>query len=308
VKPPICIIVENLAVPADRRVWQEANALAEAGYSVSIICPKGRGYNRSRETLNGIEIYRHPSFNASGALGHVFEYSWALAAEFFLALRVYARTRFRILQACNPPDTIFLIALFFKLFGVRFIFDHHDLVPELCRVRFARIPLVHRVARLAERLTFRTADVTLATNESFRRIAAVRGSVPPDRTFVVQTCPDLAKLCFTPRAGLKEGRTYLVAYVGIMEPQDGLGLLLDSIAHLVNAKGRRDTLFVLIGWGTELPRLRAQAAKRGLAQWVKFTGPLYGDDLWAYLATADVAVAPEPVNELIDKLTMIKIF
>ena len=139
-KTAVCIIVENLAVPADRRVWLEANALAEAGYSVSIICPKGRGYNRSRETLNGIEIYRHSSFDSTGLPDHIFEYVWALAAEFFLALKVYARTRFRILQACNPPDNIFLIALFFKLFGVRFIFDHHDLVPELCRVRFARVP------------------------------------------------------------------------------------------------------------------------------------------------------------------------
>lgn len=144
-KIPICIIVENLAVPADRRVWQEANALAEAGYAVSIICPKGRGYDRSRETLNGIEIYRHSTLSAVGVIGHIFEYAWALAAEFLLALRVYARTRSRILQACNPSDNIFLIALFFKLFGVRFIFDHHDLVPELCRVRFARHTLLYRL-------------------------------------------------------------------------------------------------------------------------------------------------------------------
>jgi glycosyltransferase involved in cell wall biosynthesis/peptidoglycan/xylan/chitin deacetylase (PgdA/CDA1 family) len=307
-KTAICIIVENLAVPADRRVWQEANALAEAGYAVSIICPKGRGYVRSRETLNGIEIYRHSSFNSVGLIGHTFEYGWAFAAEFLLALRVYARTKFRILQACNPPDTIFLIALFFKLFGVRFIFDHHDLVPELCRVRFARIPLLYRLACLAEWLTFRTADVTIATNEPFREIAAVRGGVPRDRSFVVRTCPDLAKLRFTPRASLKEGRAHLVVYVGIMEPQDGVDLLLDSIDHLVNEKGRRDTLFALIGWGTEVPRLRARAAERGLEPWVRFTGPLYGDDLWAYLATADVAVAPDPFNELNDKLSMIKIF
>lgn len=307
-KTAICIIVENLAVPADRRVWQEANALAEAGYAVSIICPKGRGFDRARETLNGIEIYRHSSFNSAGVFSHSFEYAWALAAEFLLALKVYARTKFRILQACNPPDTIFLIALFFKLFGIRFIFDHHDLVPELCRIRFARIPLMYRLVSLAERLTFRTADVTIATNDSFREIAAVRGNVPRDRSFVVRTCPDLAKLRFTPQAALKEGRTQLVVYVGLMEPQDGLDLLLDSIDHLVNEKARRDTLFALIGWGTELPRLQVRAAERGLEPWVRFTGPLYGDDLWAYLATADVAVAPDPFNELNDKLSMIKVF
>ena len=307
-KPAICIIVENLPVRADRRVWQEANALAEAGYAVSVICPKGSGFQRSHETVDGIEIYAHPTLNASGVAGHVFEYAWALVAEFALALRVYARTRFRVLQACNPPDTIFLIALFFKLFGVRFIFDHHDLAPELCRIRFARVPLLHRIVLLAERLTFQTADVTLATNQSFREIAAVRGGVPPDRTFVVQTCPNLAKLSFAPNPDLKAGYAHLAVYVGIMEPQDGLDLLLDSIDLLVNGKGRRDTLFALIGWGTELPRLKALAAKRGLEPWVRFTGPVYGDDLWAYLATADMAVAPDPVNELNDKLTMIKIF
>jgi len=304
----ICIIVENLTVPADRRVWQEANALVEAGYSVSIICPKGRGYGRSRETLDGIEIYRHPSFNSVGVLGHAFEYIWALAAEFYLALRVYARTRFQVLQACNPPDTIFLIALFFKLFGVRFIFDHHDPVPELCRVRFRRMPWLYRLVRLSERLTFRAADVTIATNESFREIAAARGCVAAERTFVVRTCPDLKKLCFTPRADLKEGKERLVVYVGIMESQDGLQSLLDSIDHLVNVQKRRDTFFALIGWGTELPRLKALAAERGLEPWVRFTGPAYGEDLWAYLATADAAVAPDPVNELNDKLAMIKVF
>ena len=255
-KTAICIIVENLAVPADRRVWQEANALAEAGYSVSIICPKGSGYERSRETLSGIEIYRHSSFNSVGLLGHIFEYFWAFAAEFRLALRVYARTRFRILQACNPPDTIFLIALFFKLFGVRFIFDHHDLVPELCRVRFARKPWLYGLVCLAERLTFRTADVAIATNDSFREIAALRGHIPLDRSFVARTCPDFAKLRFTPQTSLREGQKHLVVCVGIMEPQDGVNLLPDSIDHLVNKNGRRATLFVLVGWGTERPACR----------------------------------------------------
>lgn len=307
-KPAICIIVENEALPGDRRVWQEANALVEAGYAVSVICAKEPGYERSRETLNGIEIYRHSTFRSVGAAGHVFEYVWALAAEFLLALKVYKRTRFRILQGCNPPDDIFLIALFFKLFGVRFIFDHHDLAPELCRVRFARMTPLQWLAGLGERFTFRTADVTIATNDSFREVAMARGGVPRDRTFVVQTCPDLAELCFTPKPSLKEGLANLVAYVGIMELQDGLDLLLESIDHLVNEKGRRDTLFALIGSGTEVPRLRVRVAERGLEPWVRFTGRLYGADLWAYLATADVAVSPDPFNELNDKLSMIKIF
>ncbi|PYV11388.1 MAG: glycosyltransferase WbuB, partial [Acidobacteria bacterium] len=149
----VCIIVENLPAPFDRRVWQEARALSEAGYRVSIICPKGRGFERSRETLDGIDIYRHRIWEASGPLGYLIEYGWALAAEFLLALKVYARTRFRVLHACNPPDSIFLIGLFFKILGVKFIFDQHDLNPELYEAKFGKRGLFYRLVCLAERLT-----------------------------------------------------------------------------------------------------------------------------------------------------------
>src|SRR5208283_3017608 len=304
----VCIIVENLVVPTDRRVWQEATALTAAGYSVSVICPKGLGYTRSTECIEGVQIYRHSSLEWPGLLGHLIEYVWALGAEFILALRIYRRSRFRILHACNPPDILFLVGLLFKVFGVRFIFDHHDLTPEFCQVRFPRKSWLHCLASLAERFTFRTADVTISTNESFREIALHRGGVSADRSFVVRTCPDLKKLAFTRHSHLKRGRKHLVIYVGIMEPQDGLGLLLESIDYLVNGEGRNDTLFVLIGFGTELPHLRTRADELGLRPWVQFAGPVYGDDLWAYLATADVAVAPDPSNVLNQKLTMIKIF
>src|SRR4029077_5891493 len=157
----VCIIVENLPVPFDRRVWQEACALRNAGYRVSIICPKGSGFERGRETLEGIEIYRHRIWEASGPAGYLIEYPWALCAEFFLALGIYARTRFRILHACNPPDTIYIIGLFFKLFGVRFVFDHHDLNPELYLAKFGRKDFLYRLVCLAERATFRAADVSL---------------------------------------------------------------------------------------------------------------------------------------------------
>ncbi len=307
----VCIIVENLPVPADRRVWQESRALAEAGYCVSVICPKGPGFEQSHETVDGVEIYRHRTWETSGTLlGYLVEYGWALAAEFFLALRIYARTRFRVLHGCNPPDTIFLIALFFKLFGVRFLFDFHDPNPELFELKFHRGGLVFWLVCLAERLTFRTADVVIATNDSGREIAIGRGRVSPHRSFVVRTCPDLNEFRLRPvRSELREGRKYIVVYLGVMGPQDGLDLLLDSIDHFVKRKGRRDTLFVLIGSGTELPRLKAKVlASSDLESSVKFTGPLYGDEMHAYLATADVAVAPDPSNGFNDKLTMIKIF
>ena len=305
----VCIIVENLPVPLDRRVWREAQALAKAGYRVSVVCPQGVGFEASHETLDGVEIYRHRVWEASGSqLGYLVEYGWALVAEFLLALRIYARTRFRILQGCNPPDTIFLIAFFFKLFGVRFIFDHHDPSPELYGLKFHRRSFLYRLVCLAERLTFRTADVVIATSDSCREIAIGRGRVSPDRIFVVRTCPDLNEFRPQPaRPELKQGRKYVVVYVGLMSPQDGLGLLLESIRHFVKRANRHDTLFVLIGPGPELPRLKVSVAATDLDPWVKFTGPLYGDKLHAYLATADVGVAPDPSNDFNDKLSMIKI-
>jgi glycosyltransferase involved in cell wall biosynthesis len=304
----VCIVVENIPVPMDRRVWQEARALTAAGYRVSVICPKGRGFERSRETLENIEIYRHPIWEASGPAGYVIEYGWALAAEFILALRIYARTRFRILQACNPPDTIFFIGLFFKLFGVRFIFDHHDLNPELFEAKFGKRGFFYRLVCLAERLTFRTATVSIATNESYREFALTRGRMKPGRVFVVRSSPDLEKTRrVPPQPALKDGKTYLVAYLGVMGPQDGLDLLLESIEFIVKQKGRRDTLFILIGSGTELPRLKAMAAQKDLSDWVKFTGRIPDAELAAYLSTADVGVAPDPSTPMNDKSTMNKI-
>jgi glycosyltransferase involved in cell wall biosynthesis len=304
----VCIIVENLPVPFDRRVWQEARALTEAGYRVSVICPKARGFEASRETLEGIEIYRHRLWEASRPLGYLLEYAWALLAEFYLALKIYARTRFRILHACNPPDTIFLLGLFFKLLGVRFIFDHHDLSPELYEAKFGQRGLLHRLVCLAERLTFRTADVSIATNESYRDVALTRGGMRPERVFVVRSCPELNRIRRgPPRPELKQGKPFLVLYVGVMGPQDGLDLLLESTEHLAKRQNRQDTLFVLVGGGTELPRLKTLAVERGLDAWVKFTGRIPDDELAAYLSTADICVAPDPKNPMNDKSTMNKI-
>ena len=307
-RPAVCIIVENLPVPIDRRVWQEARALRDAGYRVSIICPKGSGFQKSRETLEGIEIYRHWLWEASGPLGYLLEYSWALTAQFLLALRIYARTRFRVLQACNPPDTIFLIALFFKLFGVRFIFDHHDLNPELYETKFQRHDLGYKLVCWAERLTFRTARVSIATNESYREVAMNRGGMPRDRTFVVRSCPDMARIRMRPpQPGLKEGRGHLVVYLGVMAHQDGLDLLLESIAFLTKLRNCDDTLFVLIGSGPELPQLKVLASQKGLDNLVKFTGRLPDEDVAAYFSTAQFGVAPDRATPMNDKSTMNKI-
>lgn len=304
----VCIIVENLPVPLDRRVWQEARALSEAGYAVSVICPKGRGFELGRETLEGIHIYRHRLPEGRSALGYAAEYSWALAAELWLALRIYARTRFRVLHAANPPDTIFLISLFFKLLGTRFVFDHHDLNPELFEVKFGRRGLLYRLLSLAERMSFRTARVSIATNESYRQVALSRGGMTPDRVFIVRSAPDLGNLRFgPPQPELREGREHLVLYLGVMGKQEGLELLIEAFDHIVKQKSRQNVLFVLVGDGPERKSLEEIVIKRGLEAFVRFTGRIPDEQLAGYLCTADVAVACDPKNPMNDNSTMNKI-
>jgi glycosyltransferase involved in cell wall biosynthesis len=304
----VCIIDENLSVPRDPRVWREAVALVRDGYRVCVICPTAPGFERAHETLDGVDIYRYRAYEASGRLDYLIEYTWALICEFFLALRIYGANRFRIIQACNPPDTIFLIARFFKLLGVRFIFDQHDPAPELYEAKFHRKDLLYSLSCVAERLTYRSADAVMVTSESCRELAMTRGGVPAERIFMVRTCPDLMNFRLpVPRPELKQGRKHMVVYVGIMGSQDGVDTLLQSIEYLLNRKDRKNVLFVLIGSGPEQPRLKSLATTLRLDDWVKFTGALYGDDLLSYLATADAAVAPDPWNDFNDKLTMIKL-
>ena len=309
-RPAVCIVVENLPVPLDRRVWREACALRDAGFRVSVVCPKGTGIsNASYQNLDGVEIYRHRTWEASGVAGYLLEYSWALAAEFWLTLKIFARTRFRILQACNPPDTIFLIGLLFRPFGVRFIFDHHDLSPELFESRFGTASVLYRLTRLFEKCSFKTARVCIATNDSFKEIAESRGQKSPEDIFVVRNCPDLAKLKPNPtRQDDKSARSLLVLYVGFMGPQDGLPLLIKSIDHIIKHENRRDTHFVLVGGGTELAMLRELVAKQGLASFVTFTGQVPHEDVITYLSKADIGVAPDPKTAMNDKSTMVKIF
>ncbi len=306
--PAICIIVENETVPFDRRVWLEARALRAVGYIVSVICPKKHGYNSSMEILEGIEIYRHRIWIASGHWGYFLEYASALLGEFYLACKIYVRHRFSVLQGCNSPDTIFLIALACRPLGVRFLFDHHDLSPELYESKFSRRGLIYKLLCFLERATFQTADMSIATNESYREIAINRGGMMPERVVVVQTCtrltdsPDIKE-----NIELKRGKRLLVLYVGIMEIQDGVRLFIEAIHHLVSRQRHNDTHFVLVGSGPEIPKLKKLAAELGVDQYLEFTGLLPYDQVKPYLSTADVCVAPDPMNPLNDKSTMIKI-
>jgi len=304
----VLIIIENLPFPFVRRAWQEACALRDAGYRVSVISPKGAGCERSFETIEGIEIYRYGVWEASGPAGYLLEYAGALAAQLYLALKIYFRTRFRVVHTWNPPDIMFLIGLFFKPFGARYIFDHLDLNPELYLAKFGRKDFLYRLVCFVERAAFWTADVSLATNQSYREIAIERSRMPPERVFIVRVTPEPEKMRRGPAyPELKRGKKLLVVYLGVMGPQDGLDLWVDSIEYIVKKKGRDDTFFTFIGAGTELSHIKDLIAQKGLQSVVNFTGRIPGEELAKYLSTADVGVAPDPLNPMNDKSTMGKI-
>jgi glycosyltransferase involved in cell wall biosynthesis len=305
----VLIIVENLPCPFDRRVWQEARTLAAAGYGVSIICPKGKGYEKGFEEIDGIAIYRHSQpFEGNGAFGYLAEYSWALLAEFALSVRVLMERGFDAIHACNPPDMIFMVGGFYKLFGKKFLFDHHDINPELYEAKFKRRDLFYRLMLALERWTFKTADVCIATNESYRRIAIERGRRQPRKVFVVRSGPDLRRLkLMPPNPQLKQGRRYLVGYVGVMGRQEGIDGLLAAVQHIVHVMQRQDIHFGLVGGGTELPAMQKLAQQLNVADYVTFTGRVPDDELLAMLNTADVCVNPDVANEMNDKSTMNKI-
>jgi glycosyltransferase involved in cell wall biosynthesis len=306
----ILFIVENLPSPFDRRVWQEATTLHQNGYQVAIICPTGKGYEEKYECLDGIHIYRHPlPPEAEGALGYALEYSVALYWEFYLSFKVLFSHGFDAIHACNPPDLIFLVGGFFKFFfHKKFLFDHHDINPELYEAKFGRRDFFYRLMLLCERLTFKTADISIATNESYKQIAIDRGGMHPDKVTVVRSGPKLSRLkIIEPVLALKKGRKYLVGYVGVMGKQEGIDYLLRALQYIVEHKNRTDVHFGLVGGGTELASLQAYAKELGVENYVTFTGRVSDQQMLEMLNTADVCVNPDVANEMNDKSTMNKI-
>jgi len=305
----VLIVVENLPLPFDRRVWQEARTLKAAGATVSVICPTGKGYEKRYEEIEGVHIHRHPlPIEASGALGFLLEYGAALFWETVLAWRIYFKRGLHVIQGCNPPDLIFLVALPFKLLGVKYIFDHHDINPELYEAKFGKRGFFWKLMVLFEKLTFKSADVSIATNQSYRQIAIERGGMDADKVFVVRSGPDLSRLKRVPPvAGWKNGRRYLVGYVGVMGEQEGIDLLIDAAEHIVRVMKRDDIQFCLVGGGPSLAGLQALVRLRGLDHCMHFTGRAPDQDLFEVLSTMDIGVNPDRVNPMNDKSTMNKI-
>ena len=307
----VLILVQNLAVPFDRRVWQEACALRDAGYDVSVISPLSPEHPQKRERLDGVDVYRYsPVVEARGLAGFAVEYATALTAQTLLAWRVAIRGRIDVVHACNPPDLLFLVALPLVLLRrARFVFDHHDVSPELLMAKgHAPGSAVVRLSRLLERLMFGCAVASLAPNRSYRDIAVERGRMSPEDVFIVRSGPDdRFRDGAPPDHRLKRGRRHLVSYVGVMGMQEGLDYLLDAARVIVKDYGRDDTCFLLAGDGPERERLRARSRDLGLESHVEFLGRIPDHELIALLRTADVCVNPDEANRMNDISTMNKV-
>ena len=307
-KKKVLIIVENLPVPFDSRVWKEACSLERNGYEVTVLSPRGKGYTQPYEILDGIHIYRHPMpKEGDSPLGYVYEYSCALFWEFLYAWKIFFTRGFHVIQGCNPPDDIFLIALPFKIFGVKYIFDHHDANPELYLSKYNRKGIFYKVQVWLEKLTFRFSDVAMSTNKSYKQLAVARGGLAPEDVFVVRNGPDLET--FKPllaKAELKYGKPYLIGYVGTMSIQEGLDILLD-VAEYIKNLGRRDIHFTCVGGGPGLVSLRRLVEDKALGDMVNFTGRVPDQQLLEILSTADVCVNPDKPCEMNNISTMIKI-
>lgn len=307
-RPAVLIIVENLPVPLDRRVWQESLALRDAGYEVIVICPQMKGFNTPAEVLEGIQIYRHKMLpEAKGLLGFFAEYAGALWGETVLAWKAFRKHRFKVIHMCNPPDLIFAVAWPFKLFGVRVIFDVHDLWPEMFEAKFNQRNLMYWAVRLAQRLNYLCADVVLATNETNRLAALQNGKKDPSRVFLVRTAPKIPNTALPENPALKKGRRFLVGYVGVMGSADGVHVLLEAAAEIVHQLGRRDIQFLLMGDGPEYNDLVALRDRLNLAEYVDLPGWAKNDFLFPALKTIDLGVTCDIPNAYNHSCTMNKV-
>ncbi len=307
----ILIIIENLHAPTDRRVWQEACALKNAGCEVFIICIKGKNMDtESYECINGIHIYRHPLLKeAHGPFGYVLEYSSALFWEFVLAKKIYKKHGFDVIQACNPPDLIYLVAQYFKKkYNVKFVFDHHDINPELYLAKFGKKDLFYKLMLYFERKTYALADYAVSTNNSYREIAVTRGNMDPEKVQVVRSGPSLKNLHLVePDSSLKDGKDFLISYLGTIGQQEGIPYLLKAARYIRDEKKRDDIRYIIMGGGPEQPRMKLMSERMGLGDVVEFTGRVPDETVRAVLSTSDMCVNPDEMNDMNDKSTMNKV-
>ena len=308
-RPHVLIIVQNLPVPFDRRVWLECQALVAAGHDVTVVCPKGPG-DPKHHVLEGVSIFKYrPYPSTQRKAGYVGEYLYSFAMTGWLTLKAWRRHRFDAIQTCNPPDIFWPLLLLFRVLGgARCVFDQHDLCPELYQSRYPDGPaLLYRLVRLFERCTYGAADHVVSTNESYRSVAIARGGKQPGEVTVVRTGPDPSRLRRQdPDPTLRRGRRFLACYIGVMGPQDGVDIILRAAAHIVHDMGRGDVSFTLMGKGDCFDSLLALRSELGLDDVVEFTGRAPDDLVFRVMSTADVGLSPDPKNPLNDVSTMNK--
>ncbi len=306
----VLMLVENISVPADPRVWHEACTLHHSGFQVSIICPQGE--TRDQESyicLEGIHIYRYRlSSTIEKSSDYIKEYGLAMLMTFLLSLRVLFRHGFNVIHAANPPDTFFALGLFYKLLGKKYVFDQHDLAPEIFQAKFqSRMKTLYKLLLFFERLSYKTANIVITTNESQKQIALQRGGCTEEKVFIVRNGPDLTRFAeVEPEPALKQGKEFLLAYVGVMGAQDGVELVLHALHELVHARKRQDVSLVLMGDGEQLPMLKALTHTLDLEEVVHFAGWVAKADMLRYLTATDIGLSPDPSNELNDHSTMLK--
>lgn len=306
----ILIIVENLPVPFDTRVWQEATTLAANGYTVSVICPKGKGFDKEYEMLDGVRIYRHDlPAEGNGPLGYAREYFTALKEEWRLARKVMREVGFHVIHGCNPPDNIYMVARRFRSLGVDYVFDHHDICPELFEAKFGKKSgLLYRSQLWLERNTYRHCRFAFVTNESYRRIAIERGGMAPEDVTVLRSGPRLERLRIIPPVpSIKRGKRFMVGYLGVIGQQEGIEYLLEAARYVRDELHRDDIFWGIVGGGPHLEALRRMSSEMGLDDIVEFTGRVPDRKLLEYLNTADLCVNSDEYNEMNDKSTMNKI-
>lgn len=309
--PHVLIIVQNLPVPLDRRVWLESQALIARGYRVSVVCPKGPD-DPARQHIDGVDIYKYgPAREAEGFLGFAWEFAYSWVRTALLSVKVWRRRRFDIIQACNPPDTYWLLALFWRIRGVKFVFDHHDLNPELFISRFGEPralaqKLQYAGLRWLERMTFRTADRITSTNESYKSIAVRRGDRRAGHVTVVRSGPDTRQMRPIYPQHPRPADQIALAYLGIMGPQDGVDQVLLVMSELVHKRRRTNVTATLLGFGDCLEDLRAQSSRLGLDDHVTFTGRVDRFAIAEYLSAADIGLCPDLKTPLNDLSTMNK--
>ena len=308
--PRVAIIVENLPVPFDQRVWLEATTLQKAGHTVSVIGPKAKGYDESYEYIDGVHVYRYNMpIEAHGALSFIGEYSYSFLRSSMKLARVAREQGFDVLHVCNPPEIFFPLGWIAKRFRKAFLFDHHDLSPEMYMAKFEnpKPALLSGLTWLEEK-TFGAADVVVTTNQSHKDIAIERGGCAPDDVFIVRSAPREDRFSVRERNDdWRNGRPHLIAYLGEICEQDGVDHLIRAMSEIVHTMGRTDVQCVVMGGGADQPRIKRYSEELGLQDFCHFTGRVSDEIVSEVFSTADVGVDPDPLSEWSDKSTMNKI-